>query len=70
MKKFTITFKKSKHSKTITTWERFANSIIEARADAIKAIEYEYYGDGVLLSVRFANLADDPTPMGSFGFLA
>ena len=54
MKKYTINFKKNSTSRKIYTWERFANSVEEAKASAIKALDSEYYGEAVLMNVTEA----------------
>ena len=52
MKKFTIKFKKTKNAKAVMTWERFATSAAEAKTSAEKALDEEYFGKAVLLSVE------------------
>lgn len=52
MTKYMITFKKSKNSKFLCGWERFANSIEEATIGAREALNKEYSGKAVLVSVE------------------
>lgn len=51
-KKYEIKFKNSKHSNEVRTWVRFAESQLAAEGAAQAAIDNEFWGQGVLLSVE------------------
>lgn len=54
MKAYTVTWKKSATSRKVFTWTRFSDGIESAIESAKKAVDYETYGEGILLTVTAA----------------
>jgi hypothetical protein len=52
MIKVTVKAKASKDARRIQTWHRFADSMEQAIESAKRIIDEEYYGEGVLISVK------------------
>lgn len=51
MKKFAITFKKTAAARKVFVWERFAATIEDATASVLRALDAEYPGTAVLVSI-------------------
>lgn len=60
LKPFAVRYKAGKRSRTVRTWTRFAPDIDAARESALKAIDAEFFGEGVLVSVEPSEV--DPRP--------
>ena len=48
---YEVTYKKHATARKVRTWTRFATDIESARESALRAIDYEFYGNGVLVAV-------------------